>query len=110
MMKYRCLFILYLFNSQLWADTLVDPTRPQNLGKTMISEEQNNKMSLSAIFITANTKQAVINGNSYAEGQAVLAYKIVSISPNEVELIGPQGKQLLFINNDNIKKDADNGF
>lgn len=73
-------------------------------------EEQNMALSLSAIFITANAKQAVINGKSYSEGQVVLAYKIVSISPNKVELSGPEGKQSLFINNNNIKKDADNGF
>ena len=101
---------LYFFSRLLWADGLVDPTRPQNSSKTMLTEEQNQDLSLSAIFITSNAKQAIINGKSYAEGQAVLTYKVLSISPYEVELSGPQGKQSLFINNKNIKKDAENGF
>jgi MSHA biogenesis protein MshK len=110
MIKYGCLFFLCWFHPHLWAESLVDPTRPQNKGKQMLVEEQNKELLLSAIFITANAKQAVINGQSYSEGQRVLAYTVASIRQNVVELNGPQGKQSLFINNDNIKKDADDGF
>jgi MSHA biogenesis protein MshK len=110
MTKYQGIFLLCFCSSSVWATSLVDPTRPQNNPKKMGVEEQNKELLLSAVFITANSKQAIINGLSYSEGQAVLAYKVVSIRPNEVELIGPQGRQSLFINNNNIKKDADNGF
>ncbi|KXI30102.1 hypothetical protein [Paraglaciecola hydrolytica] len=110
MTYYRYLLLLLLLSAPLSVQGKTDPTRPQNYTKNMLSEEQNNELSLSAIFVTGNTKQAIINGLSYGEGQSVYAYKVVSISANKVELSGPQGKQLLFINNNNVKKDAKNGF
>ena len=113
MTKCRSLMLvccLSLLSFLVRAEGLVDPTRPQHGSKKMLTEDQNKELALSAIFITAKSKQAIINGNSYAVGQSVLTYKVVSISPNTVELSGPQGKQSLFINNKNIKKDAENGF
>ena len=92
------------------AHAQVDPTRPQHYSKKMQEGEQISELQLSAVFISSNGKHAVINGKSYSEGESLLAYKVVSIRPNQVELVGPQGKQLLYINNNNVKKEADNGF
>lgn len=92
------------------ADAQVDPTRPVYDSKKMQDREQISELQLSAVFISSNGKHAVINGKSYSEGESLLAYKVASISPNQVELVGPQGKQLLFIHNNNVKKEAENGF
>jgi hypothetical protein len=35
---------------------------------------------------------------------------VILIGKNHVELDGTNGKQILFVNNNNIKKDTNNGF
>ena len=67
-------------------------------------------LKLTAIINNNQTKQAIINGVSFAEGQQVQEYKVILISKNHVILDGLEGKQTLFVNNSNIKKDINNGF
>lgn len=101
---------LFIFAvSAIGAQGLTDPTRPQNVSKQM-DEPQQNALSLTAIFISGNGKHAIINGKSYREGQVISGFEVLLISSNKVELSGPEGKQSLFVNNNNFKKDAHNGF
>jgi MSHA biogenesis protein MshK len=97
------------------ANTLVDPTKPSGntLGTSANSDE--NAMTQSPIKLTAiinhqQYKQAIINGESLIEGQTIRGYKVVSISQNYVILDGTEGKQTLYVNNNNVKKDANNEF
>ena len=66
-------------------------------------------LTLTAIINNNKIKQAIINGKSFAEGQQVQGYRVIFISQNHVVLTGSDGKQTLFVNNNNIKKDANNG-
>jgi MSHA biogenesis protein MshK len=102
-----------LANAQ--ANTLQDPTRPSlskstsDFGddpKNLVTEA----LKLTAIIHNNQNKQAIINGRSFTEGQQVQGFKVVLISQNYVVLNGSDGKQTLYVNNNNIKKDANNGF
>ena len=110
MTTHHFMLLLLIATVPCFVHAQVDPTRPQHYSKKMQDGDQVREFVLSAVFISANSKHAVINGKSYSEGESVLAYKVTSIKPNQVELVGPQGKQLLYINNNNVKKEADNGF
>ena len=82
----------------------------------MLNTDQDSKdltaigLKLSAIINNNQNKQAIINGVSFAEGQKVQGYMVVLISKNHVLLDGSDGKKTLFVNNNNIKKDTNNGF
>ncbi len=97
------------------ANTLQDPTKPSP-NKSMFNTGQDPNilapmtLKLTAIINNNQNKQAIINGRSFAEGQQVQGYKVVLISQNHVVLDGSDGKQTLFVNNNNIKKDTNNGF
>jgi MSHA biogenesis protein MshK len=107
------LFCLGMANVQ--ADILTDPTKP-SLNKSMFNPGKDSKtiitmaLKLTAIINNKQNKQAIINGISFAEGQQVQGYKVILIGENHVELDGTNGKQTLFVNNNNIKKDTHNGF
>jgi MSHA biogenesis protein MshK len=96
------------------AKTLQDPTKP-NQNKLMFNTGQssnnfvNSALKLTAIVSSNENKQAIINGISFAEGQQVQGYRVILISQNHVILDGSEGKQTLFVNNNNIKKDINNG-
>lgn len=112
-MKWLLLICFGITNVQ--AETLRDPTQPSS-NKPMLESAQDSEtlsemaLKLTAIIHNKDYKQAIINGRSFAEGQRVLGYKVVLISQNHVELVGSDGKQILYVNNNNIKKDANNGF
>ena len=97
------------------AAPLKDPTQPSS-SKSVLDSGQDPitkstlPLKLTAIIHNKQYKQAIINGRSFAEGQQVLGYRVVLISQNHVELDGSDGKQTLYVNNNNIKKDANNGF
>ena len=113
-MKYLLLMLCFsLANAQ--ASTLQDPTKPSP-NKSILNAGQDPsilapiKLKLTAIINSNQSKQAIINGKSVAEGQQVQGYKVILISQDHVVLNGSDGKQTLFVNNNNIKKDANNGF
>jgi MSHA biogenesis protein MshK len=97
------------------ANTLQDPTKP-SAGKSVSRSGQDSNtvttatLKLTAIINNNQNKQAIINGRSFAEGQQVQGYKLVLISQNHVILDSSDGEQTLYVNNNNIKKDANNGF
>lgn len=97
------------------AKTLQDPTKPSPR-KSVANSDQSSKstaktgLKLTAIINHNQNKQAIINGRSFVEGQQVQGYELVSISQNHVVLNGSDGEQMLYVNNNNIRKDANNGF
>ena len=101
--------------AQTQANTLQDPTKP-SVNKLMSSNgSSKNAKSPSALQLTAiinnnQHKLAIINGQSFEEGQQVQGYSVVFISQNHVILNGLEGKQTLYVNNNNVKKDTNNGF
>ena len=111
----QLLLLLCFALANVQANTLTDPTKPSP-NKSMFNTGQNPEvmtkmgLKLTAIINNSQNRQAIINGKSFAVGQQVQGYKVVLISQNHVELHGSDGKQTLFVNNNNIKKDANNGF
>ena len=113
-MQLKQLLILFLVGAcTVQANTLKDPTQPKS---ALLGNGQDpNAMAKMALKLTAiidnsKTKHAIINGKSFAQGQQVQGYKIIVISQNHVILDGSNGKQTLYVNNNNIKKDTNNGF
>jgi MSHA biogenesis protein MshK len=111
----QLLLLLFFSLASVQANTLQDPTKPSP-NKSMFNNSQNpSTMTVMALNLTAiinnhQNKQAIINGKSFAEGQQVLGYKVIFISENHVLLEGSDGQQTLYVNNNNIKKDTNNGF
>ena len=107
------LFYFCLGNAQ--AITLIDPTKPSP-NKSMIKASQDpmaitpTTLKLTAIINSNQNKRAIINGRSFLQGQEVQGYKVILISKNHVILNNSDGKQTIFVNNNNIKKDVNNGF
>lgn len=114
-MKQLLLLLLCFGLASVQANTLIDPTRPSP-HKSMLNTDKNSKdmtspgLTLSAIINNNHSRQAIINGISFAEGQQIQGYKVVLISQNHVLLDGSDGKKTLFVNNNNIRKDANDGF
>lgn len=113
-MRHLVLVLCVSFSSAQ-ADTLQDPTKPSP-NKSLYTAGKDSgiltptTLKLTAIINSNQNKQAIINGKSVVEGQQVQGYQVILISENHVELNGSDGKQTLFVNNNNIKKDANNGF
>jgi MSHA biogenesis protein MshK len=111
-MKNLLLLFFCLTNAQ--ANTLEDPTKP-NRNEHISTLYENSDvllpvaLKLTAIISNNMSKQAIINGRSFTEGQQVQGYKVISISQNHVVLNSSEGKHTLFVNNNNIKKDVNNG-
>lgn len=111
------LLLLFCFGiTNVYADVLTDPTKP-SLNKSIFNTGKDSKttaimtLTLTAIITNNQNKQAIINGISFAEGQQVQGYKVILIGENHVDLDGTNGKQTLFVNNNNsIIKDTHNGF
>ena len=110
------LFILLFFSfASAQANTLQDPTKPSPNKSMFNAGEDPSTMTpmplkLTAIINNSQNKQAIINGKSFAEGQQVLGYKVILISENHVILEDSDDQQTLYVNNNNIKKDTNNGF
>jgi len=110
----QLLLVLFFGLANVQASTLQDPTRPSqnrltsSLGQNSSALEAST-LKLTAIISSYENKQAIINGRSFAEGQQVQGYRVILISQNHVVLDSSQGKQTLFVNNNNIKKDINNG-
>lgn len=104
-------FLLFFCIASVQANTLQDPTKPSssNTGHDT-NTLKSMALKLTAIINNSQNKQAIINGQSFLEGQQVQGYKVITISQNYVLLDGADGKQTLYVNNNNIKKDANNGF
>lgn len=106
---------LVFCNIQAQANTLQDPTKPSR-NKLMFNADPSKgalvpaALQLTAIINNNHHKLAIINGQSFIEGQQVQGYNVVYISQNHVILNGSEGKQTLYVNNNNVKKDTNNGY
>jgi MSHA biogenesis protein MshK len=113
-MKQLLLLLCFGFTN-VQAETLTDPTKPSP-GKSIFNTNQDSTtamktaLRLTAIIHNNLNKQAIINGISFTEGQQIQGYKVILITKNHVVLDGTDGKETLFVNNNNIKKDTNNGF
>jgi hypothetical protein len=110
MIKIVCLIVLSTYYCGVSAQVLSDPTRPQEANSAARSNEQVDTLLLSAIFISEQSKQAIINNQSFVEGQIIQGFTVFSIAKNRVELRGPEGHKILQLINNDIKKDANNDF
>ena len=79
-------------------------------GSMSLAGVKNMALKLTAIINSHQTKQAIINGMSFEQGQKVQGYKVILITKSHVVLDGSDGTQTLFINNNDIKKDIEHGF
>ncbi len=95
----RIIFLMWC-GIAMSAVTFVDPTKPANYiaqGANGAGTEQ----SLSATFIYADRKLAIINGTLYKEGDHFGQFTIQSITPYSVVLVGPQHtKEILSLLNE----------
>eukprot|EP00919_Chromeraceae_sp_WS-2016_P053636 GHVR01127335.1.p1 GENE.GHVR01127335.1~~GHVR01127335.1.p1 ORF type:complete len:114 (+),score=5.53 GHVR01127335.1:11-352(+) len=111
----QLILLLFFSLTAAQANTLQDPTKPSPNKSMFNSGDDPSTMlplalKLTAIINNNQNKQAIINGKSFAEGQQVQGYKVLLISQNHVLLEGSDGQQTLYVNNNNIKKDTNNGF
>ena len=107
--------VLCFFLANVHAKTLPDPTKPSPNKSIFNNGEDSSSLTpkefkLTAIINNSQSKQAIINGESFTLGQQVQGYKVIFISQNHVLLDSADGQQTLYVNNNNIKKDTNNGF
>ena len=111
----QIILLLCLGLSNVQANTLTDPTKPSTNKSLFNTGKDPEKVVTMALKLTAiinnnQTKQAIINGMSFEQGQKVQGYKVILITKSHVVLDGSDGTQTLFINNNDIKKDIEHGF
>lgn len=89
--------LFFMQAAGLLADLLPDPTRP-----AAASELFSNGLSapasgpvLQSIMLSASRRNVVISGMLLSAGEQFGDMKVIRISENEVELDGPEGKQIL---------------
>jgi MSHA biogenesis protein MshK len=113
-MKQFPLLVLCLGLTSAQANILKDPTRPSQNTPLFDTNQSPSTLTLQVLKLTAiisnnESKQAIINGKIFTEGQQLQGYRVILISQNHVILDSSEGKQTLFVNNNNIKKVANNG-
>lgn len=113
----RLVIVLCLFVglADVQANPLIDPTKPSiksimDSGDSSKNPLQTMGLKLTAIINKDQHRLAIINGKSFFEGQQVQGYEVVAISQNHVILNGLEGKKTLYVNNNNVKKDANYGY
>ncbi|MGS2721200.1 hypothetical protein [Paraglaciecola aestuariivivens] len=116
-MKYVIMGLTLLFGSaSLEAQEAIDPTKPdltslvKNDKNNQLSMQKNQQLKLTAIINSEQQILAIINGKSVVQGQQIDGYEVLSISQNHVIIDGLEGKQTLYVNNNNVKKDTTNGY
>ena len=101
-MKFFCWgLIISVISTQVFAEELRDPTRPDNF--TANSSIQG-PLELNAIIVSADRQVAVINGVVVKVGDDVGGARVLSISPNKVQLQGASDKITLFLLDQSLKQ------
>ena len=80
-----------------WGEVLPDPTRPAAEAE-MLAGGVSPPMAgpvLQSVMLSAGRRNAVISGQLLTEGERFGEASLIRISENEVELSGPEGKQIL---------------
>lgn len=99
---------LFLMGMKTETNRLVDPTQPPLSLMPADSAIPWQKLTLGAIFIKSNAKTAVINGESYNEGDNVGEYIITNITDNTVELLDSSKQKEVLHLVTNVKKAVSN--
>lgn len=86
----------------IYADS-PDPTRPTNY----MGEENSSPGELTAVFVSAKRRIAIIGEISVKVGDDVSGEKVVAIEPDSVTLEGINGKRVLYLTNKNLKHISD---
>jgi len=102
----QILLLVFLLYAQAGFANLRDPTRPENIQEATASG-LNQAWELQAIIVSRDHKVAIFNGQTLHLGSWLAGFKVVAIRPNTVHLEGPDGKMILFLFNQTIKKSAD---
>lgn len=105
--------ILLVMSMGLYAQQLVDPTRPlTKAARTSdgMSQDGFPNLILSAVFINGDSKHAILNGQSVAEGQNWNGFQLVKVLQGSIVLSNKQQKKEFFINKNKFKKDASHDF
>ncbi|MGI1678368.1 MAG: hypothetical protein K6L75_06545 [Cellvibrionaceae bacterium] len=77
----------------VWSDTgLVDPTRPIHHSVINTGEKS---LNLSAILITNDRRQVVINGRQMSEGESESNFKVLKIRKNDVAVLQEGKRKIL---------------
>jgi len=100
--------VCLLFNSSAFA-VLKDPTRPPNISaNSNTSNTPKVELKLSAIFISKQSKHALINGVTAKEGQLILSsVKVLKILKNSVKVRYKGTNQTLYLLTSFKKKQVD---
>ncbi len=94
--------ILSLATTQVFAEALRDPTRPEFLNNK--NNVVTGPLELNAIILSPNRQVAVINGTVVKVGDEIGDAKVISIAPNTVQLDGVGGKITLFLLDKSLKQ------
>jgi len=95
--------VFSMISTQLIAEELRDPTRPEIIAATTGNTAQD-QLILSAIIISPDRHVAVINGTVLKVGDNIGNATIVLIAPNKVQLQGPSDKITLFLLDQSLKQ------
>ncbi|MDP2827009.1 MAG: hypothetical protein Q8O37_00215 [Sulfuricellaceae bacterium] len=80
-----------------WGEMLPDPTRPAAEAEMLAGGMAAPIVGpvLQSVIMSAGRRNAVISGQLLSEGERFGEASLIRISENEVELSGPEGKQIL---------------
>ena len=105
-----------VMSSALLAQTLPDPTKPKQvvgegeLDAQGLDAQGFPSVNVSAVFITAESKRAIVNGESVTVGALYKGLQVVEIHNNGVVLANAQQEKEFLVNNNTFIKDASNDF
>jgi MSHA biogenesis protein MshK len=101
-MVFRALLVFGLLFTQAAYANLRDPTRPDNFQEAAAGQLPGGE--LQAIIISKERRVAIFDGQTLTLGSQFAGFKVVAINPNTVHLEGPDGKMILFLFNQTIKR------
>ena len=109
----RGMLVSLLLITGVSAETLSDPTRPLNVEEDVFIAGTQQQLvdgfpmiRVSAIFVSPTEKYAIINGNTYFEGQTLLNVVVKAIYLNGVTLAKADVSKTFDIQPITIKKDV----
>ncbi len=83
-----------VFSDENRSSRLKDPTQPLGYNASV---KRKPSLKLQAIFLGANRKEAIVNGQSVKEGDTVLGKRIVKIKQKEIVVENSSGRFTLVL-------------
>ena len=87
-----CFFLLLVFQAQVCAESLPDPTRPYNVVEPVITDAN---PVLQSVLISDSRQVAIINGKRVAVGDRYADSQLIHLEDGEAILQGKHGSQKL---------------